>query len=132
LVFWEITGAAETERQVVRYVPMSKHTPLPDHMRPFPTGWDDVILICKKCSKKLSGGFGEAREETLRKALREGLKAAGKRGRVGMIEVSCFGVCPKRAVTVAIGSAPGELLLVPEGFDTRELVARTKEKAVVF
>ncbi len=106
--------------------PMSKHKPLPDTLRPFPTGWDDVILICKKCSKKLNGGFGEEQDETLRKALRGGLKEAGKRGRVGMIEVSCFGVCPKRAVTVAIGSAPGELLVVPEGFDTRSLVARTR------
>ena len=111
---------------------MSKHKPLPDTMRPFPTGWDDVILICKKCSKKLSGGFGEQRDEPLRKALRGALKEVGKRGRVGMIEVSCFGVCPKKAVTVTFGSAPGELLVVPEGFDVRALAGRAGEKAVLF
>jgi predicted metal-binding protein len=83
-----------------------------------------VILICKKCSKKLSGGFGERQDEPLRKALRGALREAGKRGRVGMIEVSCFGVCPKKAVTVAFGSAPGELLVVPAGFDLGVLVVR--------
>jgi predicted metal-binding protein len=103
---------------------MSKPLLAADSLRPCPTGWDDVILICKKCSKKLSGGFGEGREAPLRKALRGALKEAGKRGRVGMIEVSCFGVCPKQAVTVAIGSAPGELLVVPAGFDLGGLVAR--------
>jgi predicted metal-binding protein len=108
---------------------MSKHTPNPDMMHPMPTGWEDVILICKKCSKKLSGGFGEGQDEPLRKALRGALKESGKRGRVGMIEVSCFGVCPKKAVTVALGSAPGEFLIVPEGFDVRELAARAGDKS---
>jgi hypothetical protein len=111
---------------------MSKNTPPPVSMRPTPTGWDDVILICKKCSKKLSGGFGDGRDEPLRKALRGALKEVGKRGRVGMIEVSCFGVCPKQAVTVAFGSAPGELLTVPEGFDMRVLAGRAKGKNVLF
>jgi predicted metal-binding protein len=105
---------------------MSKHKPLPDTMHPTPTGWEDVILICKKCSKKLSGGFGEGQDEPLRKALRGALKATGKRGRVGLIEVSCFGVCPKKAVTVTFGSAPAELLIVPAGFDLRALAERAK------
>jgi predicted metal-binding protein len=105
---------------------MSKHKVDPDGLRPCATGWDDVILICKTCSKKLSGGFGERRDEPLRKALRGALKEAGRRGRVGMIEVPCFGVCPKQAVTVAIGSAPGALLVVPAGFDLRALVGCTE------
>lgn len=111
---------------------MSKHksTPEPGILHPVATGWDDLILICKKCSKKLGGGFGEDGGEPLRKALRGALKAAGKRGRVGVMEVPCFGVCPKQAVTVGIASAPGAFLVVPAGFDTRELVGRTKEMKV--
>ncbi len=91
-----------------------------------------MILICKKCSKKLSGGFGEDQSEPLRKALRGALKEVGKRGRVGMIEVSCFGICPKKAVTVAFGSAPGELLIVPAGVDIRTLAGRAKDRKTFF
>jgi predicted metal-binding protein len=91
-------------------------------IRPTPTGWDDMILICRKCSKKLNGGFGAGGDEPLRKALRGPMRAAGKRGRVGVLEVPCFGVCPKKAVTVAIASRPETFLVVPRGFDAGVLV----------
>ncbi len=99
-----------------------------DVISPVPTGWADLILVCKKCSKKLSGGYGKAGDEPMRKALRGALRAVGKRGRVGVIEVPCFGICPKKAVTVAVASAPGELLVVPAGLDLGSLVGRTKER----
>lgn len=80
-----------------------------------PTGWSDILLICRKCSKKLDGGFGAGSDETLRQALRQELRRTGQRGTVGLIEVPCFGVCPKRAVMLGRASTPGQLLMVPEG-----------------
>jgi hypothetical protein len=66
---------------------MSKITDTSAATKTYPTGWSETILICKKCSKKLSGGFGDGGYDPLRKALREALKAAGRRGQVGLIEV---------------------------------------------
>jgi predicted metal-binding protein len=79
------------------------------------TGWTDILLMCRKCSKKLNGGFGKDGEETLARAVRKALRARGQRGRIGVIGVPCFGICPKQAVTVARASRPGELLIVKAG-----------------
>ncbi len=94
---------------------MSKKQPKPTSVRTVKTGWNDVLLICKKCSKKLDGGFGEDGTTTLRKAIRDRLRENGQRGQVGLIDVRCFGVCPKRAVTVVRASNPSELLVIPVG-----------------
>ena len=79
------------------------------------TGWSDTILICRKCSKKLKGGFGENGEDTFKQATRRALRAAGRRGSVGLLDAACFGICPKRAVTIAVASRPSELLVMPTG-----------------
>ncbi len=86
------------------------------------TGWSDTVLICRKCSRKLKGGFGPDGRDSLRHAVRNSLRAAGQRGRVGLIEVGCLGVCPKHAVTTARASRPGELLVVPRGQDAAVLI----------
>ena len=39
------------------------------------TKWRDVVLVCRKCSRKLDGGFGPDGDKTLKKALRKYLKA---------------------------------------------------------
>jgi len=87
----------------------------PGQVRSVPTGWVDTLAICRKCGKKLGGGFGKSGKDDLRRAVREALKAAGRRGSIGMVQASCFKLCPKDAVTVAIGSRPGELLVIPDG-----------------
>ena len=79
------------------------------------TGWDETFLICRKCNKKLSGGFGEDGDEPLKAALRTRLRETGRRGRTAIIEVDCFGVCPKKGVVVARSSQPGSLLVVGAG-----------------
>jgi predicted metal-binding protein len=89
-----------------------------------PTGWRNVVFICRKCSKKLDGGFGADGTQSLRGALRDGLRARGRRGEVGLIEVGCLGVCPKGAVTVGLASAPGELLVVGRGADAGAVLDR--------
>lgn len=92
------------------------------------TEWRDVVLVCRKCSKKLGGGFGPDGDLTLKKALRKyfNLKK-GKKGRKGDLVVTgvdCFDVCPKGAVIAVNGARPKELLIVPAGADLLEVKAR--------
>ena len=78
--------------------------------------WSSTLLVCKKCSKKLDGGFGPKGRTPLAKALRKqlGLKK-GRKGRAGIVEVKCLGICPRGAVTVIDGAVPGEWMLVKAG-----------------
>ncbi len=102
---------------------MSKHRAIEDsRLHSVATGWTDALLICRKCSRKLDGGFGDGGKETLRRALRGALRTSGQRGQIGLIEVACLGICPKRAVTTARASQPGNLLIVPEGTPVERLL----------
>jgi predicted metal-binding protein len=78
--------------------------------------WQNTLLICAKCSRRLDGGFGPKGRTPLAKALRKhlGLKK-GRKASLGIVEVKCLGVCPRGAVTVVNGAAPGEWLLVRAG-----------------
>lgn len=96
--------------------------------------WSEVVLVCRKCSKKLKGGFGEDGDQPLARALRREFASgdtsakAGKSGKSGkpkrrgtkvaVLEVGCFDVCPKGAVVVVSASTPGEWLVVPRGTAT--------------
>lgn len=87
-----------------------------DGLRTVRSEWANAILVCKKCSKKLDGGFGPKGRTGLAKALREELGVRkGRKGALGVIDVKCLGICPKGAVTVVNGATPGEWLLVREG-----------------
>jgi predicted metal-binding protein len=90
--------------------------------------WTEVILVCRKCSKKLEGGFGEDGDEKLAKVLRKSVKAQGggkgRKARVGVIEVGCFDICPKNAVVAIRGSKPGDWVVVPRGVSTKAVMAR--------
>ena len=79
-----------------------------------------VVLICRKCSRKLDGGFGEDGDERLAKALRRRWRLAPGQDRwraVAVIEVGCRDLCPKNAVVVLRGDRPGDWLVVPRGTD---------------
>ncbi|WP_156347057.1 (2Fe-2S) ferredoxin domain-containing protein [Sphingomonas sp. Leaf33] len=90
-------------------------------IRRLPSGWEDAIVVCGKCSKKLGGGFGAKGRQSLVKALRKRLGLGkGRKARVGIVETKCLGVCPKRAVVV--GRAGG-WLVVPEGTDVDQVAA---------
>ena len=88
------------------------------------TGWRDTAFLCRKCARKLDGGFGASGSQSLRRALREALRARGLRGQIGLIEVGCFGICPKGGVTMGLASAPGELLVVARGADAGAVLDR--------
>lgn len=101
------------------------------HDKPFKrarSDWTEVVLVCRKCSKKLDGGFGEDGDQRLAKALRKGVKSSGggkdRKARVAVIEVGCFDVCPKNAVVAVKASNPGDWLVVPRGAPTRAVTER--------
>lgn len=92
-----------------------------DHVR---SNWRNAVLVCRKCSKKLDGGFGPDGDERLAKALRKHLSLRkGRKAAAGVIEVGCLGVCPKGAVTVIDGADAREWLLVRAGADLDALAA---------
>jgi len=84
-----------------------------------------VVAMCRKCGKKLGGGFGSGGGQSLAKALRRELGLpSGKRARVRLIETACLDICPKGAVVVIDGGRPNETLLVPGGTPVALIAAR--------
>ena len=93
------------------------------------TKWRDVVLVCKKCQKKLDGGFGPHGDKSLKKALKKYLKPGDGKGRkaeLAVIETACFDVCPKNAVVCVNAAEPKALLIVPVGADLCEVKARLR------
>ena len=88
-----------------------------------PASWTELVVLCRKCSRKLDGGFGQDGDESLRAAMREALREQGRRHSVRIVETKCLGVCPKRAVTMMAGSRPGQLFVVPEGTPATDVLA---------
>ncbi|WP_425986350.1 hypothetical protein [Brevundimonas sp. TWP1-2-1b1] len=92
------------------------------------TEWRDVVLVCRKCSKKLDGGFGPDGDLTLKKALRKYLHLKkGKQGRKGALTVAgtdCFDICPKGGVVAVNAAHPKKLLIIPAGADLFEVKTR--------
>ena len=81
-------------------------------------GWSGAILVCRKCSKRLDGGFGPKRKQSLAKALRKRFALRkGRKAPFGVVEVQCLGVCPRGAVTVVDTAAPDRWRIVPAGAD---------------
>ena len=97
------------------------------HDKPFKrarSDWTEVVLVCRKCSKKLDGGFGDDGDQRLAKALRKAVGGKGRKARVGVIEVGCFDVCPKNAVVAVRASHPGDWVVVPRGASTAAVTQR--------
>ncbi|MES2057085.1 MAG: (2Fe-2S) ferredoxin domain-containing protein [Pseudomonadota bacterium] len=88
------------------------------------SGWSTALLVCRKCSKRLDGGFGPKGRTSLAKALRKELGVGkGRKGKLGVIEVKCLGVCPRGAVTIVDAARPGEWKIVPARQDIEEIVS---------
>jgi len=86
--------------------------------------WQGAVLICRKCSKKLDGGFGKGGKQHLAKALRKEAKLKkGRKAPLGIVEVPCLGVCPGGAVTVIDTRRPGEWMIVRKGADPAEVAS---------
>jgi hypothetical protein len=104
------------------FIPMPTHDKAEIVARQTP--WRDVILVCRKCSGKLDGGFGPNGEDSLPRELKRGLRSTGQRASCRVIETKCLGICPKGAVTVLAARTPGAILTVPAGTDTMTVLAR--------
>lgn len=88
--------------------------PAPPNIRRHKAKWREVVLVCRKCTKNVRGGFGAKGRISLRKALRRELALPkGRRSPVAVIEVGCFGVCPKKAVTTFSSARPEVLQAIP-------------------
>lgn len=92
--------------------------------------WREVVLVCRKCSKKLKGGgFGDDGDQKLAKALRKAIggksgKSLSRKSGAAVIEVDCLDVCPKNAVVAVRAAAPGTWVVVPRGTPMTTVVAR--------
>lgn len=90
--------------------------------------WRGAILVCRKCGKKLGGGFGPKGKISLAKALRKEMGGGkGRKARIGIIEVGCLGICPKGAVTMVDTRRPDEWLLVRAGTPVEDVAARLED-----
>jgi predicted metal-binding protein len=99
---------------------MSKIKPI--SVTSIPTPFQDIVLVCRKCSKKLDGGFGPDGDESLGRAMKQMLRDTGRRRLVRVIETKCLSLCPRGAVTMLRGSRPGEMLAVPRGTDPAQVL----------
>ena len=86
--------------------------------------WQQVALVCGKCSRKLGGGFGKKRKHDLLDVLKDAAKAAGQRRAMRVMEVGCLGLCPKRAVSAVSSVKPDEVVVVPAGTEGADVLAR--------
>ena len=91
-------------------------------LRTVASNWQGAVLVCRKCSKKMGGGFGPKHKKSLAKLLRRALSAKkGRKGRYGVVEVGCLGVCPRDAVTLVDTAHPERWRIVPRGADVDAL-----------
>lgn len=115
-------------------------------VRDIPAATQDVVLVCRKCLKKMKGGgFGPAGDERLDRALEAAALAAavaagndrpqrvaalrGKARRRRLLPVlvgtvACLKICPKDAVMAISCAQPGQWLAVPRGTAAGDVAAR--------
>jgi predicted metal-binding protein len=86
------------------------------------TPWRTIVIVCRKCGKKLDGGFGRKQKETLKTLLRGALRQTRNRRDVRICETSCLGLCPKGGVSAINASDPGTIRVIPAGMDAVEAV----------
>lgn len=81
-------------------------------LRKIPGKWDDLLLACRKCSRKVGKRFGRDGDQVLEKALKAELKITPGEGRWKIASVACLDICPKNAVCLVQASVPGKVHLV--------------------
>lgn len=95
---------------------------VPARFQTVPSAWQGAVLICRKCSKKLGGGFGPGQKKSLAKALRKTLHLKkGRKAAIGIVEVGCLSICPKNAVTLIDTNHPERWRIIPKGADVEAL-----------
>jgi hypothetical protein len=95
-----------------------------------PAPWRDLILVCRKCSAKRSGGFGPDGEANLRDLLKAEIRSHGLKGVVRAVETDCLDLCPEYGVSVMRIANPAEVLVVPTGTPVATVLDRLGLSAV--
>lgn len=94
-------------------------------MKTVRANWRTAILVCRKCTKKVCGGFGAKGSTSLAKALRADMgPGKGRKASAGIVEVDCLKICPKRGVVVVDTARPREWQVVAPGTPIEELRER--------
>ena len=84
-----------------------------------------LVAICRKCGKKVGGGFGDGGKKSLAKALVNHLDLPKwKRSPVRIVETGCMKLCPRRAVAVTTSREPGVVYVVAAGTAVAQVAAR--------
>jgi len=90
-----------------------------------------LVAICKKCGKKVGGGFGDGGKKSLAKALVKDLNLPKwKRSPVRIVETGCMKLCPRGAVAVSTSRNPGLVYVVPEETPVGEVAVQLGLTAV--
>src|ERR1700759_3784398 len=94
-------------------------------LKTYPPTWDgDLLLVCRKCQKKLRG---DARYEALAK-LKKTVKRLNKThpdAELHVIGVPCMDLCPKNAVTICLPvTNPNGLSILREEAEVAALYER--------
>lgn len=93
-------------------------------IRTISTRSETLVAICRKCSKKLGGGFGDGGKQSLAKALKHDLDLPKwKRSPVRLVETGCMKLCPKGAVAVATSRDARLVHIIPGGTPVVEVAA---------
>ena len=94
-------------------------------IRAVTTRSDTLVAICRKCGKKLGGGFGDGGRTSLAKALKRALGLPKwKRSPIRLVETGCMKLCPKGAVAVTTSGDARLVYVVPAVTPVGEVAAR--------
>ena len=93
------------------------------------SNWSHAILVCRKCSRKQAkrgADFG-SRKGGLAKALKNELAAQGvatgkgRKAGLGIVEVPCLDICPKRGVVLVDTRTPDQWRIIGPDADLGDL-----------
>ncbi len=84
-----------------------------------------LVAICRKCGKKLGGGFGDGASKPLAKALKQHLDLPKwKRSPVRIVETGCMKLCPKGAVATTTSNDASLVYVIPAATPLADVAAR--------
>jgi predicted metal-binding protein len=85
--------------------PTEKISELKPHVAPVTRA---LILICEKCGSKLVADGAENPSRILQKALKEQIRATGRRGEIRAVVSSCMDICPEGEIAVGFSPTSSE------------------------
>lgn len=94
-------------------------------IRTVPTRSQTLVAICRKCGRKIGGGFGDDGTASLAKALKKHLDLPKwKRSPVRIVETGCMKLCPRGAVAMVTSGEVSLVYVVPENTPVAAVATR--------